>query len=913
MLHSHELQAKVEEIQSVQSELKAFPIPSLSELLEKTSDPFPYLGSYEERKWEPILVLHSSGSTGAPKPIVMNHATFAVADHDRLLPPVPGRKTQNYAMWDFPEGGSFYSPFPPFHLAGFTAMVSLPIYAESTNIVLGPPDRPPAPDLAISIMKTLPIKALFCPPSIAEGIARDSEALELAKKLKFLLYAGGPLSEAAGSALSKVTDVCQFYGQTETGPIQSLVPYRENWAWLEWHPAQEVRMQAYADDMFEMVMDRNPSLEKIRSLSCNFPNEEVWHTKDLFKKHPTKGLWQFAGRADDIIVLSSGEKYNPVPAEVSLGSIPGIKGAMIVGHSRFSPALLLELSPDASNTTVADLWPEIDAVNSKTPEFGKIRRSLIFIAGPDKAFERAGKGTIIRASTERLFQLEIDELYSNQSIETKDVPQLSGPVTQVSLHKAIVDCVSCISNGREINEHTDIFASGFDSLQVLELTNLIKHSLKLAYPRDDMTWLSPVLVYHNPTQAKLTQILWEKLNHKDQSQNDEDKAQEIKGLVDREILLMDQMQQKASDIALPSNTVILTGATGSLGRHILRTLILDTAIDKVYCLVRSTRSYDGLIAVLKSLPVTNKAFFLQYSLEDSKLGLSSDDYDLLAKTATTVIHAAWVLDSNRELTSFDNQFIASMKYLLQLLLGKKEAHFIFVSSLSTVGGWSTVDTSKPVPEAFITDATAVTPTGYAESKYVAEWLCQYASSKLNIRSSVLRVGQIAGAVEADSLKTAWNDREWVPIMLKTSKSLQKIPYDLPLVDWLPVDVVANIIHDVVRSQNSVQHECSNFNVVNPHTVEFGDLLPSIQPALKADLQEIDLQTWIQQLEKVDQGNIKNIEAFPAIKILNYFKSLLNMDPLSYEFDKLRETSTSFRNVKPIDGASFAGWIRDMAL
>ena len=895
-------------------ELEAFPVPSLSELLEKTSDPFPYLGSYEERKWEPVLVLHSSGSTGAPKPIVMNHATFAVADHDRLLPPVPGRKTQNYAMWDFPEGGSFYSPFPPFHLAGFTAMVALPIYAESTNIVLGPADRPPAPDLAISIMKTLPIKALFCPPSIAEGIARDTEALELAEKLKFLLYAGGPLSEAAGSVLSKVTDVCQFYGQTETGPTQSLVPHRENWAWLEWHPAQEVRMQAYADDMFEMVMDRNPALEKVRSLSCNFPNEEVWHTKDLFKKHPTKELWQFAGRADDIIVLSTGEKYNPVPAEVSLGSIPGIKGAMIVGHSRFSPALLLELTPNASGRAIADLWPEIDVVNGQTPEFGKIRRSLIFIASSDKAFERAGKGTIIRTSTERLFQSEIDYLYSNQSIETKDVPQLSGPVTIASLHKTVVDCVSCISNGKEVDEDADIFASGFDSLQVLELTNLIKHSLKLASPGDDMTWLSPVLIYHNPTQAKVTQILWDKLNRKEHSQNDENKAQKMKALVDREILLIDQMQRKPSnDMALPTNTVILTGATGSLGRHILRNLILDASIDKVYCLIRSTRSYDGLIDDLKSLPVTNKVRFLQYNLEDPKLGLSSDDYEFLSKTATTVIHAAWVLDFNRELMSFDNQFIASMKYLFQLLLGKSHAHFIFVSSLSTVGGWATIDPSKAVPEAFITDTTVVTPTGYAESKYVAEWLCQYASSTLNIRSSVLRVGQIAGSVEADSFKTAWNDREWIPIMLKTSKSLQKIPYDLPLVDWLPVDVVANIIHDIVRSQTSVQHECNNFNVVNPHTIEFGDLLPSIQPALKADLQEIDLQIWIQQLEKVDQGNLKNIEAFPAIKILNYFKSLLNVDPLSYEFHKLREMSASFREVRPIDGGSFARWIRDMAL
>jgi len=57
-------------------------------------------------------------ATGAPKPIVMNHATFAVIDNDRNLPTVSGRRNQNFSLWNFGESGGFsFSSFPPFHVS----------------------------------------------------------------------------------------------------------------------------------------------------------------------------------------------------------------------------------------------------------------------------------------------------------------------------------------------------------------------------------------------------------------------------------------------------------------------------------------------------------------------------------------------------------------------------------------------------------------------------------------------------------------------------------------------------------------------------------------------------------------------------------------------------------------------------
>lgn len=47
----------------------------------------------------------------------MTHATFAVLDRERNLAKVSGRKNRDYSIWDFKEGGRFYTVFPYFHVS----------------------------------------------------------------------------------------------------------------------------------------------------------------------------------------------------------------------------------------------------------------------------------------------------------------------------------------------------------------------------------------------------------------------------------------------------------------------------------------------------------------------------------------------------------------------------------------------------------------------------------------------------------------------------------------------------------------------------------------------------------------------------------------------------------------------------
>lgn len=54
---------------------------------------FPYTKSFEEAEWDPVVVLHTSGSTGLPKPIIAQVGMLSIGDAYHDLPAWQGRHT----------------------------------------------------------------------------------------------------------------------------------------------------------------------------------------------------------------------------------------------------------------------------------------------------------------------------------------------------------------------------------------------------------------------------------------------------------------------------------------------------------------------------------------------------------------------------------------------------------------------------------------------------------------------------------------------------------------------------------------------------------------------------------------------------------------------------------------------------
>ncbi|CAF9939074.1 MAG: hypothetical protein ALECFALPRED_007972 [Alectoria fallacina] len=93
---------------------------SLDDLLTGSSEHYPYDKLHAEDVKDPVPIPHTSGSTGAPKPIILPNGAFSVIDNQRRLSKLEGRKNMDYSLFDLQGQWSLT------HYRAFMLMESLP-------------------------------------------------------------------------------------------------------------------------------------------------------------------------------------------------------------------------------------------------------------------------------------------------------------------------------------------------------------------------------------------------------------------------------------------------------------------------------------------------------------------------------------------------------------------------------------------------------------------------------------------------------------------------------------------------------------------------------------------------------------------------------------------------------------------
>ncbi|KAH3918702.1 hypothetical protein HBH56_023130 [Parastagonospora nodorum] len=142
------------------------------------------------------------------------------------------------------------------------------------------------------------------------------------------------------------------------------------------------------------------------------------------------------------------------------------------------------------------------------------------------------------------------------------------------------------------------------------------------------------------------------------------------------------------------SSAVLTGATGSLGAHVLAQLIARPDIQTVHYLQR--KIYNSL-----SPAARQKTHALPSDLPDPQLGLDSKTYQSVTKNLRSVIHCPWSVNFNLSLSSFKKDCIAGVRHLIDLCLavpGSKPASFDFCSSVSTVSKFPQLHTPETMVE-----------------------------------------------------------------------------------------------------------------------------------------------------------------------------------------------------------------------
>ena len=776
-------------------------------------------------------------------------------------------------------------------------------------------------------------------------MCQEPGGLKQAEKLEFAIFTGGPLAPATGDALSKVTTLCQIYGSTEIGVTPALIPLPHNWPYLEFHPFYGHVMEEVGEGQFEMVLYRDMSLKRFRQLCHTNPDHQIWRTKDVFKPHPTEpNLWQFQGRIDDIMVLSNGEKFNPVPTEKTVEGHPLVYGALMVGQGKEQPALIIEPEKDvtmAAQDLIDAIWPLVQEANSRAPAHGRVSRSMILVSDASQPFARAGKGTIVRKLSVATFSKEIEKLYSNNEYAVNDVPLLDPPYDQPAIQSFVKTAFKTYLPEAELEDESDFFVLGLDSLQTLECVSRLKAGLRAHPQGEKSSWLSAKTIYANPTIKALSQEFDDRLNLEDGTSNgvteqDFERSSRMSAIVE------EHTRAILNVASVPKNprrdgglTVVLTGSTGSLGTHILEALLNDHKVSRIYCMNRSGNARErheknfedrglGCTYDLGNSPVyfdaseilsskaTNKSVqFLKVDFGASDFGLEGSLFDELKANVDIVIHNAWKVDFLHNLESFEPVHIRGVRNFIEWSMqSERKPHIAFVSSISSVGNWVVeYPGRRPVPETPHENYRVASQLGYGESKHVSERILSFANERCGVPTSILRVGQIAGPLKENG--GAWHETEWFPTLVKTSKNLGLIPDTIPDINWIPVDTLATIMLELVHyaTKNSISQV---YNIVNSRFTNWTDLVPSIQKHYEPDLKVVTFQEWLDRLKTLDISNPEEVSGKPALKILDFYEALAlgdATDQLTYDTRHGQEGSHTMAKLLAVRPSWVRTWLK----
>ena len=859
----------------------------------------------------------------------MTYGSFAILDRERDLPTVAGRRNRDFSIWDFgPHGGKFFTIFPYFHLAGFLSLIINPILTETSSPVIGPALMPPSAALMKEVMEQQKLKALYLPPSIAEQVLHEPGGLDLFRGLDFLCYTGGPFSQKAGETLAQVTELIPLYGSTEAFQVPQLAPRdpQRDYAYMEWNPVFKMEMQPSDDEpgAFELVLFADADTENMSALNHNFPGTHEWRTKDLFKQHPDpqkSDLWSYYGRRDDIIVLSNSEKFNPVPMELIIQGHPMLAGALVIGQGKHQAVLLVEPKayPIDKESLFNEIWPKVEQANAVSPAQGRILRSNMLVANPDKPFTRVGKGTVVRKMTEKQYSSEIEALYSREAVE----PHISTDQTLTLRPSFPVQSVSsfvretvvlALPSSVALSDGDDLFAYGLDSLKSIDLCKKLKHGLQGISGSQDLSWITPQLIYEHPSIEKLGAVLHTFVNTgyfpKERShQNKLRRAAEIQTIVERLTSSLPSQQPSIGDRPTSNINVALTGSTGALGTDILYRFVKDPDVAQVFCLNRSSDAQQRQEAAISKRFAINrqhlkKVTYFTVDMGVPQLGLESQDFAILIKDIHVIVHNAWKVDFTQPLSSFESQ-IQGVRNMIDLSLQSRlRPRIMFISSVASIMNRATTIGNGFAMETVPTDDyTAALGIGYAESKYVAERILHSANQRSGVPVSILRVGQIGGSTTEGDI--AFPRQEWLVALIKTSITMGVMPTNVSLIDWIPINELGVIILDILHSEGS-SVECHVFNLVNPHPRSWATLIETLTKHYSIKAKPVPMTEWVAELRKCTTYT-------PAVALLSFFEAIGQGVEVRYRTENSAQASTTFRQMQPASESWLMECLKQMGI
>lgn len=453
-------------------------------------------------------------------------------------------------------------------------------------------------------------------------------------------------------------------------------------------------------------------------------------------------------------------------------------------------------------------------------------------------------GKVDRAAVDRL-PVPDDNFHTNDGVKNEQLSTWENSIKEI-WDEVLAQRATAPSH--DICRDTDFFSVGGNSLLLIKLRSILQSTFSIALSLPELFQTSRLSDMAHCVESHVL-----KPSHKlmPSGQNGDyqiDWDVEIATISDG---LSQYQADRSLNLSKSSSTnngliVLVTGATGFIGRHILQQLIDDTRIEAIHCIaIRPTQSGDPRHTGVSSSKV------IEYSgdLSDLSLGLGDTDFKHLSEQVDVIIHNGADVSLLKSYHSLRRPNVVSSRVLCELALPRLvPIHFVSTASVAKViypEALVEVSASSHLPRLDLID-------GYAASKWAAEVLLERASMDYGLPVWVHRLAHVVGndASELDA----------VGMLFKYSLILKALPiidsnkvvgtWDFVMVD----DVARNLVKDVVGSvqlkdlpgsegpdgiKPRFVHHCNDKKIPPEKFKEY------LEGLAGEPLHEVDMKQWLQ--------------------------------------------------------------------
>ena len=755
-------------------------------------------------------LIYTSGSTGLPKGVILEHGNIANFVYPDPRNVCTYELVQNLEKEDYKVLSTTTVAFDVFQQEIMGSLLNgVPmVFANDTEYK--------DPIEMMDLIHRTGANVYIATPSRLLQYLEIEAMQETMYGFKVYIHAGEPFSARLYELLSQNSKGKFFnmYGPTETTVYCNGVQLESD----------DIHIGKELFNVHEMVMDfdSNPLPPNVigelfiggKGVSREYLNrpeknaeayEEIngirfYHSGD-FVKATENGDYYVFGRMDNQIKLR-GLRIEIGEIEVGLANYPGIKSVAVVvrkikGNDHLCAYFTVHDEYKNENREENGYSIDVDDLKASLAE------KLVYYMVPT-------------------VYMELDEMPQTANGKT-DLRNLPEPVLITEYVAPENDIEAFFANlfGEilgldEVSATDNFFEIGGTSLLVTKITmEALNRNYNLNYGD----------VFSNPTPRALAELILS-------DESVEKKAELSYDYSDINALLKKNTLENLVNGEIQDNlgNILLTGATGFLGIHVLRE-ILENETGDVYCFIRANKVLSGEER-LKSLLFYyfsneyEEMFAQRLHVIEGDITNFEDFEKLIPEKIDTVVNCAANVKHFSSGTDIEDINLGGVVNGLKFAK-MKNAKYVQVSTYSIAGesinNYPPVDVPFTEQDLFIGQAV---DNQYLSSKFLAERAVLEAAVNDNLDVKIMRVGNLMARSSDSEFQINFESNGFIN-RLKAFITIGKMPYSMLMnnVEFSPIDITAKAIIGLSKTPK----ECTVFHPYDYHSVCFGDIIDIIKP------------------------------------------------------------------------------------